>query len=120
MGKYAFWDKKTPIYTPAVDRNTGKGVWTAEEYISNVAPWAANPGVKVIVSNGAINGAVFMEFEATKNIYKKMGANITEEMSDDEVLSAMEDFENNPPVSPPSPEERIAAAMEYQNIMSSL
>lgn len=119
MGKFVIWDKKSDIYTPGVDKD-GKGHWTAEEYIKQKAPWAANPNVKILVSAGAINGACFMEFEATKTAYKKMGANITDGMTDQEVLDAIDNFIDNPPPADPTAEERIAAAMEYQNIMSTL
>lgn len=119
MAQFAFWDKKSDIYTPGVDRN-GKGHWTAAEYIQEKAPWAANPNVKVLVADGPINGACFMEFNATKAHYKSMGAAITDNMTDDEALAAIEDFIANPPPAAPSAEERIAAAMEYQNIISSL
>lgn len=119
MSHYVFWDKQSDIYTPGVDRN-GKGHWTAAEYIAQKAPWAANPNVKILVADGLINGACFMEFNATKEHYKSMGAAITDGMSDVDALAAIEDFISNPPAAEPSAEERIAAAMEYQNIMSVL
>lgn len=117
MGRYKIWDKQEDIYTlGTVD---GKSRWTAEEYIGQFAPWAENPAVKVIVGGGAINGTVFMELGATVEHYRRMGAAITDGMSDAEVLAAIEDFEDNPPRGEPSAEERIAAAMEFQ-VMSSL
>lgn len=117
MAKYAIWDKKTDIYTLGKDEK-GRAHLTAREYIEENAPWAANPAVKVIVGGGAINGTVFMEFEATKEFYKKQGAAIEDGMTDGEVLAAIEAFEDAPPVSDPSAEERIAAAMEYQNLVN--
>ena len=120
MARYTIWDKQSDIYTPGVDAKTGKAQWTAEDYIASHAPWASNPAVKVIVGGGAINGTVFMEFEATKELYRRMGAAITEGMTDEEVLASIEAFEDNPPVLDPvpTPEERIAAALEYQNVLS--
>ena len=46
--------------------------------------------------------------------------NIDPGLSEDEAIKALEDLRNNPPVteSEPSAEERIAAALEYQNLMS--
>ena len=58
-----------------------------------------------------------MEFNQAVELYKKSGANITDLMDDNEILSAIEDFEDNPPPAEPSVEERIAAALEYQNAM---
>lgn len=120
MARYAIWDKISDIYTPGRDSN-GKSQWTADEYIKEHAPWAANSNVKVIVGGGVINGTVFMEFDATVEFYKKQGAVITDDMTDEEILAAIEDFEDNPPVTEtdPTAEERIAAALEYQ-VMASL
>ena len=112
MARYKIWDKAEDIYTlGAVD---GRSHWTAEEYIAQFAPWAANPAVQVIVGGGAINGTVFMELGATAEHYRRLGAAITDGMSDAEILAAIEEFEDNPPAADPSAEERIAAALEYQ------
>jgi hypothetical protein len=116
MQAYKIWNKTDTIYTIAPDKN-GKAAFTPEEWTVK-HPWAAIPGVKAIIGGGPINGAVMMEFEKTKETYKAMGAAITDGMSDDEVLEAIEYFEKNPPEAPPSPEERMAAAMEYQAAMT--
>jgi hypothetical protein len=57
-----------------------------------------------------------MEFTQTKETYKALGVEITDDMTDQEVLDAISYFEENPPTPEPSAEERIAAAMEYQNL----
>lgn len=115
--RYKIWDKQEDIYTLGTTPE-GKNHWTAQAYIQERAPWAANPNVKVIIGNGAINGTVFMEFNMTVAQYINMGANIIDGMTDEEILTAIQDFEDNPPQPPftPSPEERIAAALEYQNL----
>ena len=46
-----------------------------------------------------------------------MGAIITDEMTDQEVLDAITYFEENPPLPTPSPEERTASALEFQSMM---
>ena len=118
MSKYSIWDKTSDIYTLGRDKN-GKSHWTAQEYITAFAPWAANPNVKVIVGSGAINGTVFMEYGATVEFYKKQGAAITDGMTDAEVLAAIETFEDNPNSSGESTtEERIAAALEAQVLLA--
>ena len=43
---------------------------------------------------------------------------IDESLTDDEAIAGIEVIINTPPVVEPSPEERIAAAMEYQNLLS--
>ena len=68
----------------------------------------------MIITSGIINGGVVMEFSSAKETYRKMGATITDKMSDAEVLAAIEAFEDQPAVSStPSTEERTAAALEY-------
>lgn len=116
--KLKFWDKKEDIYTPGRENTTGKSKFTADEWIER-NQWISIPGSKVIISDGSINGMVTLEFNETKDQYRKMGAKITENMTDDEVLRAIEDFEENPPISNDvGPEERIAAALEAQVMMS--
>lgn len=46
--------------------------------------------------------------------------NIDKSLSEDEAIAAIQNAINNPPVleAEPSAEERIAAALEYQNLMS--
>lgn len=117
MARYAIWDKKSDIYTPGADQN-GVSHWTAEDYIATHASWAAIPTVKVIVGGGPINGTCFMEYEATVDFYKRQGATITDNMTDEEVLAAIEAYENTPPSNEPTAEERIAAALEYQTMAS--
>ena len=117
MKRYQIWDKKSDIYTLGRDEN-GQSHYTAEEYISKHASWAGIPGVKVIIGGGAINGTVFMEFEATVEHYRQMGANIPEGISDEEALRAIEAFEDAPQDAIPSAEERIAAALELSNLLN--
>lgn len=118
MSRYVIWDKTSDIYTLGKDPATGKSHYTAQEYIDGFAQWAAIPSVKVIVGGGAINGTVFMEFNAAKEQYARMGAAITDGMTDAEVLAAIEYFEDNPPAPEVSADERIAAALEFQNLLS--
>ena len=106
--KYKIWDKKEAIFTPGPDRK-GKLRHTAQEYIDNHAPWAANPNAKVIVGGGAINGLFFMEYDMTVKFYKKQGAAITEGMTDEEILAAIEEFEENPPEGEPGGGRRQSA-----------
>lgn len=116
--RYKIWDKVEDIYTLGSDEN-GKAQWTAAEYIQAHAPWANNPNMKVVVGGGAINGTVFMEFSGMIDRYKRMGAEIEEGMADDEILEAIEKHEDRKPPEPaPDATERIAAALEYQNVAS--
>ena len=115
MERYKIWNKTDEIYTLGKDEN-GKSHFTAMEWVAKY-PWANIPGVKAIIGAGSINGTVMMEFEATVDHYKKLGAEIEDGMTDREILDAIEEFEDTPPESAPSPEERIAAALEFSNLL---
>lgn len=105
--KYQIWDKVTDVYTPSGD------VYTPEQWVTRW-PIARRPGVKLVISTGDYNGGFCMPFNDMKAHYKRMGVVITDDMTDDEVLTAIEEFEANPPGSgEPSVEERTAAALEY-------
>jgi hypothetical protein len=115
MSAYKIWNKTDAIYTLAPDAN-GKGVFTPEEWIAKY-PWAGIPGVKAIIGGGAANGAVMLNFDEYVEAYKRAGLEFSDGMTDQEILDAIEYFETHPPEAPPSPEERMAAAMEYQAAM---
>ena len=117
MAKYKIWDKSEPIYTLGADEN-GKMKWTAQEYINEKAQWADNPNVKVIVGGGVINGLVFMEYEATKEFYIQQGCDFSACTTDEEVVAAMEQWDNRVIEAGVSTEERTAAALEFLAISS--
>lgn len=66
----------------------------------------------VLEINGNVCQAV-MELQALRSIY-----NIDPNISDDEAIDAIEQIINTPPQVSPSAEERIAAALEYQNLLT--
>ena len=112
MPRYKVWDKKETIYTPSGEE------FTPEQWL-NRYPWAKRDGVKMVVSGELINGAFCGEFETMKHRAEKMGVAFTEDMTDEQVLAAIEDFELHPPgADQPSIEERTAAALEAQVLMA--
>lgn len=111
MSRYQLWNREDSIITP-----TG-AEFSPEQWMARY-PWIRKPNVKMIITAGVINGGAAMEFSTTVEAYKKMGAAITDDMTDEEVLAAIEDFEDHPPQGDPSAEERIAAALEFQNAIS--
>jgi hypothetical protein len=117
MARYKVWDKREDIFTLGRDAD-GRARWTAAEYIADYAPWAENPNVKIIVGGGAVNGTVFMEFDETVAHYRRQGAELPDGLSDAEVLAAIEAFEDTPPEAPPDANERIAAALEFGNLLN--
>lgn len=111
MDRYQIWDKVSDVFTPSGHKFTAQQ-WR-EKY-----PWVDLPGAKMIITTGVINGGCAMEWGATVAHYKRAGAEITDSMTDDEVLAAIEDFEDNPPDPGPTVEERTAAALEFLAINS--
>ncbi len=75
MPRYKIWDKQSNLITP-----TGKEL-TPEEVFAEY-PAASLPNMKYIVCDAPISMGVFMEFEATKEHYKHLGAPITDEEID--------------------------------------
>ena len=108
--KYKIWDKQETLVTPIGE------VLTAEQVIAKY-PSSALPQFKFVICDNPITLGVFMEFEQTKQAYRGMGVPITDTMTDQEVLDAISYFEENPPTPEPTADERIAAAMEYDNLM---
>ena len=112
MSRYKIWDKKETIYTPIGEANT------PEQWVAKY-PWAALPNAKVVISDGLINGAFCGELSQLKKMYSEQGVSFTEDMTDEEVLSAIEDFQLHPPgYDQPTIEERTAAALEAQVLLS--
>ena len=58
------------------------------------------------------------ELEQFKEYYKKQGATITDDMTDEQVLAAAEAWDDRAVEQEATSEERIAAALEFQNLNS--
>ena len=108
--KYKIWNKIDQLITPIGE------VLTAEQVMAKY-PASAADGMKFIICDSPISLGVFMEFSQTKEMYKGMGVPITDTMTDQEVLDAITYFEEHPAEPEPTADERIAAAMEYDNLM---
>lgn len=104
--RYQIWNKTDDIITPSGAQ------FMATEW-ANKYPWSKAPGVKMVITAGPINGGCAMIFDSFAETMKKAGAAITDGMTDEEVLAAIEEFEDNPPDPGPSIEERTAAALEF-------
>ena len=109
--KYKVWDKQETLITPIGE------VLTAEQ-VKAKYPMAALPNFQFIICDAPISMGVFMELEQTKSHYKNLGAGITDDMTGQEVCDAITAFEENRPEPQPSADERIAASLEFQNMLS--
>lgn len=111
--RYAIWDKKSHVICPSGE------VFTAEQWIERY-PVASLPSITVLCAAGEINGAFFGTLGQMKQMFESQGADFSTCTTDEEVLDAIEAFEDemNAPSDEVSAEERIAAALEYQNLMA--
>lgn len=112
--KYQIWDKKSNVITPIGE------VLTAEEWIERY-PMAGVDSIDIIIGAGTINGSVCMEFSQTVDNYENMGCDFSGCETKDDYLVAIENFEdemNAAQASAVTSEDRIAAALEAQVMMS--
>lgn len=109
--KYKIWNKIDTLYTPT-------GTVMTKDQIFQQYPLSQIPGVDFVICDAPISMGVFMEYSQTKEIYKQMGVNITDDMNQQQVLDAITAFENTPVVSEPTAEERLAAAAEFDNLIN--
>ena len=127
MPRYAIWNKQDDILTIGRTPDTinpmtgeivrkGQSRWTAEEYFE-MHPWITLPDAKAVIGGGKINGTIFAEYTAFVEMYVRMGLEIDESMTPQEVLDAIEAFEDRPQEAPPPTDERIAAALEFLCVM---
>ena len=113
MKRYAIWNKQDPILTPIGE------VLTAEQWIQRY-PIAGVASITVVCGAGEINGAFFGTLGQMVQMYEAQGADFSGCETNEEKLAAIEAFEDaqNAPSNEASAEERIAAALEYQNMMA--
>lgn len=109
--KYKIWDKESTLITPI-----GEVLSPNDVFIKY--PMAELDGFKFIICDAPISMGVFMEFEQTKMHYAKVYKLDFTDKTDQEVLDMISFVEENPPVPPPSAEERTAAALEFANILA--
>lgn len=121
MKRYQIWDKKSDIYTPS-----GK-VFTAAEWIAQYG-WINMPGAVPVISAGRINGKFSGELHEMKEMYEGRGCVFSDDMTSEQILDAIEAFDETKAeeakqaaeeaTATPTAEERIAAALEYQNLLT--
>lgn len=120
MSRYVIWDEVSPVITPTME------VFTADQWMDRY-PAARLESIKLVIAGGEINGAFCATYGQMVDTYRSQMneewiAQIDACASEQEVLDvieAFEDFRNTPVVSDePTTDERIAAALEAQVMMS--
>ena len=113
MSRYAIWNKSDPIFTPIGE------VLSAEQWIARY-PIAGVETIKIVCAGGEINGAFFGTLGQMREDASRMGCDFSDCATDQDVLNAIEAFEDalNAAPTEPSTDERIAAALEAQVMMS--
>ena len=115
--RYELWDKTSDVYTPS-----GKK-YTASEWIQKYS-WIENESAKPVVAAGVMNGRLISELNSMKVNCEAQGATFEEGLSDQQLLDAIEAWEDEQAAkaeeaaSEPTADERIAAALEYQNLLT--
>lgn len=114
LNRYAIWDKVSPVVTPIGE------VLTAEQWIERY-PMAGLSSITVVCGAGEINGSFFGTLGQMVQMYEAQGADFSGATTDIEKLEVIEAFEDsmNAPSDESTPEERIAAALEYNNMLNS-
>lgn len=115
LKRYSIWDKQSVVITPSGE------IFTAEQWIDRY-PVAALPNITVVGAAGEINGGYFGTLGQMVQMYKQQGCDFSDCTTDVETLERIEEFEDflNTPEEPDesTPEERIAAALELNNLLN--
>ena len=111
--RYAIWNKKDMILTPIGE------VLSPEQWISRY-PIAGLEHITVVCHASEINGMFFGTLGQMVQMYEAQGADFSEASTPEEKLEVIEAFEDmmNAPSGEPTSEERIAAALEAQVMLS--
>lgn len=114
--KYQIWDKTSNIITP-----NGQ-VFTPIEWIERY-PMCGIEGIKTVIGGGIVNGTVCMEFTTFIEAYQKNGCDFSACETEQEILDAIEAFENAQNARSESTitdQTRIADALEDLVVMQEL
>ena len=121
MKKYVIWNKQDPILTPIGE------VLTAQEWIQRY-PIAGLESITVLCAAGEINGAFFGTLGQMVEVYTNQGCDFSACTTAEEKLAAIEAFDDakeaeakaaaEAAANTVSTDERIAAALEAQVLMS--
>lgn len=111
--RYSIWDKKSYVVTPSGH------VFTPEQWIERY-PVAGAEDIVIVGSAGVVNGGFFGILANMIHSCELQGADFSACTTAEEALEVIEAFEDemNKPSEESTPEERIAAALEYNNLLN--
>lgn len=111
--RYVIWDEESQVITPIGE------VLSAEQWKDRY-PMARLDGLQLVLAGGQINGAFCGVYSEMIDMYERQGCDFTGCETQQDHLDAIEAFEDamNTVSDEPSAEERIASALEYQNLMA--
>ena len=114
LKRYAIWDKQSPVITPIGE------ILSPEQWIDRY-PMAGLETITIVCAAGEINGGFFGTLGQMVQMYEAQGADFSDATTDIDKLEVIEAFEDamNAPSDESTPEERIAAALEYSNMLNS-
>ena len=110
--RYAIWDKESPVITPVGE------VLSAEQWVARY-PVAGVNGIAIVCAAGDINGGFFGVLSEMVRRWENMGVDFSEATTDEEKLALIEECEDeaNAGTGESTAEERIAAALELNNLL---
>lgn len=127
--RYVLWDKTSSVRTPSFE------VFTAEEW-KNRHPIAKEEDSVIVLANSYFNGGLIAELHQLIEIAESRGATFAEGLSDQELLDAIEQFEEEYAAAQQAAaeeaaakeldyaaaslkaEQDVAGALTYQNMMN--
>ena len=113
--RYQLWNGSSSIVTPSNE------VFTPQEWLVKY-PWFINAEeTPMVISSGFYSGGFCMPLMALIHVLESAGAEFSNELDTQEILDeieAWEDAKNAEAANAISPEERMAAALEYQNLLA--
>ena len=113
MSRYVIWDKESNVITP-IGEVLSPAEWIERYPVADV--------LDTVVLGSSINGGFFGVYSQMVDMYQNMGCDFTGCNSEQDYLDRIEEFEdeqNAPDTSGESTaEERIAAALELNNLMN--
>lgn len=109
--RYAIWDKASSVITPSGE------FFTPDQWL---ARYPAARVLTYVCQAGEINGGFFDSLAQMKAVYGQAGCDFSACETDEDYLNAIEAYEDAQRQAEPAPssEERIAAALEAQNLMA--